>query len=330
MKKNLNKTMAMAMALTIVGSTAAYAATTTKMEKLEKAQEVTAEKQEAEEKSTETAEKETAIAATVSVSYITQSGKVMGVEDTEDGNKVVTIENKDGGLRFVVAPTTVIVDSVSKDVITVDKLTKDMQVSVVYDANSPVGMSMPPYLGNVAAVVANADKGNVSVGVFNDELVNEAEKLQLNVEKETKVLTTLGTKSILGAEDIKGKHAVVFYGATTKSIPAQTTPDLVLLLEQQDVQPVEEVKDAKVVAEPEAKEVKSVALREGAVAKGYTVTWKGKTEPVVLEKDGKVSKITLGSKDYVIEEDMVLTASMAAELKDGVLYVSSEVMDNLK
>lgn len=329
MKKNLNKTMAMAMALTMVGSTAAYAATTTKMEKLEKAQEVTAEKQEAEEKTTETAEKETAAEATVS--YITQSGKVLEVEDTEDGNKVVTIENKDGGLRFVVAPTTVIVDRVSKDVITVDKLTKDMQVSVVYDATSPMGMSMPPYLGNVAAVVANADKGNVSVGVFNDELVNEAEKLQLNVAKETKVLTTLGTKSILGAEDIKGKHAVVFYDATTKSIPAQTTPDLVLLLEQQEAQPVE-TQEVKAVTEPEpeAKVATSVALREGAVAKGYTVTWKGKAEPVVLEKDGKVSKITLGSKDYVIEEDMVLTASMAAELKDGVLYVSSEVMDNLK
>ncbi len=328
MKKNLNKTMAMAMALTIVGSTAAYAATTTKAEKLEKAQEVTEEKQE--EKTTETAEKETE--ATMAVSYITEVGKVVEVEDTEDGNKVVTIENKDGGLRFVVAPTTVIVDRVSKGVITVDKLTKDMQVSVVYDASSPVGMSMPPYLGNVGAVIANADKGNVSVGTFNDELVNEKEKLQLNVAKETKVLTTLGTKSILGAEDIKGKNAVVFYDATTKSIPAQTTPDLVLLLEQQDVQQME-MEDVNVAEEPQAKEVKevkSVALRESAVAKGYTVTWKGKTEPVVLEKDGKVSKITLGSKDYVIEDDMVLTASMAAELKDGVLYVSSEVMDNLK
>lgn len=314
----------MALALTMVGGTAAYAATATKAEKLEPAKEVTAEKENTEK--TENVE-----ATEVAAGYITNTGKVVAIEDTEDGNKVVTIENENGGLRFVVAPTTMIVDRVTNDVITVDKLTKDMQVSVVYDANSPMGMSLPPYLGNVAAVVANPEKGNVSVGLFNDELVNEKDKLQLNVAKETKVLTTLGTRNILGADDIKGKNAVVFYDATTKSIPAQTTPSLVLLLEEKEAVVEETTEETEATAETKAAtEAKSVALRDGAVAKGYKVTWKSKTEPVVLEKDGKISKITVGSTEYVVEGDMVMTASIAAELKDGVLYVSSEVMDNLK
>ncbi len=317
MKKNMNKTIAMALALTVVGSTAAYAAAGT-----EKAETNATTNQEVSVEQTENAQ------AKVETGYITNTGKVTEIENTEDGNKVVTIENENGGLRFVVSATTMIVDRATNEVITADKLTKDMQVSVVYDAMSPMGMSLPPYLGNVAAVVANADKGNVCVGMFNDELVNEKEKLQLNVEKETKVLTTLGTKMILGAEDIKSKNAVVFYDATTRSIPAQTSPSLVLLLEQQETV-AEEVTEEAAVAKVQT-EAKSVVLRDAAVAKGYKVTWKSKTEPVVLEKDGQISEITIGSATYVVEGDMAMTASIPAQLKDGVLYVSSEVIDNLK
>lgn len=313
MKKNMNKTIAMALALTVVGSTAAYAAAGT-----EKAETNATTNQEVSVEQTENAQAE------VETGYITNTGKVTEIENTEDGNKVVTIENQNGGLRFVVSATTMIVDRVTNEVITADKLTKDMQVSVVYDAMSPMGMSLPPYLGNVTAVVANADKGNVCVGMFNNELVNEKEKLQLNVEKETKVLTTLGTKMILGAEDIKGKNAVVFYDATTRSIPAQTSPSLVLLLEEKEAV-VEEAQVAKVKTE-----AKSVVLRDAAMAKGYKVIWKGKAEPVVLEKDGQISEITIGSATYVLEGDMAMKASMPAQLKDGVLYVSSEVIDNLK
>ena len=317
MKKNMNKTIAMALALTVVGSTAAYAAAGT-----EKAETNATTNQEVSVEQTENAQAE------VETGYITNTGKVTEIENTEDGNKVVTIENQNGGLRFVVSATTMIVDRVTNEVITADKLTKDMQVSVVYDAMSPMGMSLPPYLGNVTAVVANADKGNVCVGMFNNELVNEKEKLQLNVEKETKVLTTLGTKMILGAEDIKGKNAVVFYDATTRSIPAQTSPSLVLLLEEKEAV-VEEAPAEAQVAKVKT-EAKSVVLRDAAMAKGYKVIWKGKAEPVVLEKDGQISEITIGSATYVLEGDMAMKASMPAQLKDGVLYVSSEVIDNLK
>ena len=58
--------------------------------------------------------------------------------------------------------------------------------------------------------------------------------LQLNISEKTTILTTLGTKSILSADDVKGKDAVVFYDITTRSIPAQTTPSLVLLLEERE------------------------------------------------------------------------------------------------
>lgn len=311
MKKNLNKVLALTLAFTVVGSTAAYAEVM-KGETTATPVSISAEADDQAEAS----------------AYISNTGKITEVADTEDGNKVFTMDNENGGLRFVVAPTTTIVDRETGSVITADKLTEGMEVAVIYSAMAPMGMSMPPYMGQVTAVVANADKGSISVGHFNDDLLNEKDLLQLNISEDTTILTTLGTKSILSADDVKGKDAVVFYDITTRSIPAQTNPSLVLLLEEREAatEDTEEVAvDTKSVEAPEM-----VALRDAAEAKGYSVKWQGKTAPVVLEKDGMTAQITLGSTTYVVEGDMAMTSSAAAELTDGVLYVSADVVENLK
>ncbi|CDC29369.1 MAG: copper amine oxidase N-terminal domain-containing protein [Anaerotignum sp.] len=307
MKKNLNKVLALTLAFTVVGSTAAYA-----------------EVMKGETTATPVPISADADAQAEASAYISNTGKITEVADTEDGNKVFTMDNENGGLRFVVAPTTTIVDRETGSVITADKLTEGMEVAVIYGANAPMGMSIPPYMGQVTTVVANADKGSISVGHFNDDLLNEKDLLQLNISEKTTILTTLGTKSILSADDVKGKDAVVFYDITTRSIPAQTTPSLVLLLEEREA--VTEVAvDTKSIEAPEM-----VALRDAAEAKGYSVKWQGKTAPVVLEKDGMTAQITLGSTTYVVEGDMAMTSAAAAELTDGVLYVSADVVENLK
>ena len=275
MKKNLNKVLALTLAFTVVGSTAAYA-----------------EVMKGETTATPVPISADADAQAEASAYISNTGKITEIADTEDGNKVFTMDNENGGLRFVVAPTTTIVDRETGSVITADKLTEGMEVAVIYGANAPMGMSMPPYMGQVTTVVANADKGSISVGHFNDDLLNEKDLLQLNI--------------------------------TTRSIPAQTTPSLVLLLEEREA--VTEVAvDTKSVEAPEM-----VALRDAAEAKGYSVKWQGKTAPVVLEKDGMTAQITLGSTTYVLEGDMAMTSAAAAELTDGVLYVSADVVENLK
>lgn len=311
MKKNLNKVLALALAFTVVGSTAAYAevmkgdaAATTAPISAEATDEVAAP------------------------DYIKNTGKIISIENAEDGNKIITMDNENGGLRFVVAPTTIIADRATDSIITADKLTEGMEVAVIYGANAPMGMSMPPYMGNVTAVVANADKGSISVGLFNDDLVNEADLLQLNIAESTNILTTLGTRNILSADDIKGKNAVVFYDVTTRSIPAQTTPSFVLLLEEKEA--VTEAQEEAAVDTKSVEAPEMVALRDAAEAKGYSVKWQGKTAPIVLEKDGLTSQITLGSATYMVEGDMIMTAAAAAELTDGVLYVSADVVANLK
>lgn len=318
MKKNMRKWIAMSMAFAVMSSTVAFAAQTT-------TEPVTATE------ATETTETTDAQPA-ATAGYISTTGKVTEVSKEENGNIVVTIDNENGGLRFVVAPTTVLVDRATNAQVAADQLKKDMTVSVVYLENAPMGMSMPPYLGQVSAVVTNADKGNVAVGLFNDELINEAAKLQLNIADKTPILTTLGTKSILGADDVKGKNAVVFYDITTRSIPAQTTPSMILLLEEAgeaETQPAETEIDTAV----ESKEVKApemVSLRDAAEKKGYSVVWQGKDKPVLVSKEDVKAEINLGSASYTVDGKTTLTAQAEAALKDGVLCVSADVIANLK
>ena len=63
----------------------------------------------------------------------------------------------------------------------------------------------------------------MSIFKNNKEEENRVAASEPHVEQESEVLS---------AEDVKNQDALVFYDITTRSIPAQTTPSLVLLLTQ--------------------------------------------------------------------------------------------------
>lgn len=288
MKKNLTKIMALGMVMTVMAGTTAFANETMLIS----------------ENPTEKVKVEA-----VSM-YQTQEGTVASIEASEtEGVSIVTIDNEMGGLRFAVASNTIIIDRQDGFYMTADQLEEGMAVSVVYDMNSPMGMSMPPFLGNVTAVVANADFGSMVVGKFNENLTDWANKLQLNIDNETTPIANMqGSRIRLSAEDVKGQDALVFYDFTTRSIPAQTTPSFVLILGEQEAPAT------------------CVPLRETAEANGFEVKWQGKAKPILLEKDGVSIKVMIGDDAYVVNGE-AKDATIKSELKDGVMFVSSEIFE---
>lgn len=298
MKKNLTKVMAMGMVLTMLGGMTAFA-------------------NEAAAKEGEfTAALEDVIAEAQAAQFLTQGGRISSVDASEtEGVSIVTIENEQGGLRFAVAADTLIFNRADGAALTAADLTEGMEVSVVYDMNSPMGMSLPPYLGDVAVVVANADAGSFAVGHFDAELTDMNLRLQLNIdEKTTQIKNLEGAKIRLGAEDIQNQDALVFYDTTTRSIPAQTTPSFVLLLTKAEI--AEDI--------TEVPQVEMVALRDAAEAKGYSVTWQGKDRHILLEKEDSAMEIILGSDKYIVDGEEK-QAAMASELLDGVTFVCSDI-----
>lgn len=302
MKQNLTKVMAMGMVLAMLGTATAFA------EEAAKAPETALD---------------TMMEEAQGSAFISRSGKVVSVSGAEEnGLREVEIDNEQGGLRFVLGAETVIVNRADGSYLTAADLTEGMEVAVIYAENSPMGMSIPPYLGSVTAVIANADTGFYTVGHFDDTWTDMKNLLTLNISEETSIQNLKGAKIRLSAEDVKNQDALVFYDATTRSIPAQTNPSFVLLLTAEEV-PAAEVEEEQEDMKPE--ETIMVPLRATAEKMGYTVTWQGKEKPVLLEKDDTSMQVTIGQNDYVVEDDMVKAAARAPYLEDGVLYVSSEL-----
>ncbi len=302
MKKNLTKVMTLGMVMTVMAGTTAFANETMNIAETPAVNELETKVDKMKAEASQ---------------FLTQAGTVEFI-DVVDGVSIVQIANEMGGLRFALAADTIIVNRENGAYMMADELKEGMAVTVVYDMNSPMGMSMPPYLGQVAAVVANSDAGTVAVGKFGEDLVDWTQNLQLNIDDTTSIQNMQGARIRLFADDVKGKDALVFYGMATRSLPAMTTPSFILILETEEAPAAEET-GVRAVNTAEA-----VALRDTAEELGFTVKWQGKAMPVLVEKEGVSIEVTIGADDYTVN-GVAKEASMNAELKDGVMFVSNEI-----
>lgn len=132
---------------------------------------------------------------------------------------LVTVEDFDGNIvNFVVSPDTYVVDMIT--------LYEGLEVIFFYDGSLPVPLIYPPRYQ--AAIVTERVEGvNVVAGYFNFILLNQEASLRLNIGPDTQVVTK-NNQTFLG--NPANKNLIVFYGATTRSIPAQTTPDRIIVM----------------------------------------------------------------------------------------------------
>lgn len=99
-------------------------------------------------------------------------------------------------------------------------------VTGFYDLNAPMILIYPPQYPIVALAVNPGDT-NLFVGEFGSDLVDATETLMLVITEDTRVETPDGQPF---AESLTGHTLAVAYGASTRSIPAQTRPQRVVVL----------------------------------------------------------------------------------------------------
>ena len=133
--------------------------------------------------------------------------------------KLMTVEDGYGStVNFVVSPSTYFVDPVMVRI--GDKVTG------FYDANAPVPLIFPPQF---QAIVMTLDMPfrNVKVDYFNSQLVSSDNNLRLNLSPYTHIV--LENEQAFSSTPAN-RNLIVVYGATTKSIPAQTTPYKIIVM----------------------------------------------------------------------------------------------------
>lgn len=246
------------------------------------------------------------------------------VEDVRVGKDITYYTVKDGEQTNILEITkdTLVYDNTGKKV----ELKEGDQVVAYTFANKPQKYIYPPQFNPEIIIVDSKEVGFVEVDYFFDDLTNTYDILKLNIGKETELVNAKGKK--VTSKDLVEKHLAVFYTASTKSIPAQTTPSKVIVLDDNSeisLSPIDEeintiiATDYYMVAE-----TTMVPLRSIAKKLGFQVESKGKT--VILTKGNESYTITRGEKAFGYNKSL-RTLSVAPSLKDTKTYVPVEFIE---
>ena len=230
-------------------------------------------------------------------------------------------------------------ESIADFVLTKDTvLADDVQIEIGktitgwYDARKPMILIYPPQY-NVELVTMPSEGTTQKVDYFDETLTSADGMLKLNLQQENsqKLLDSEGKPY---TESLSGKHLLVNYKFSTRSIPAQTVPESIYVIEDQKwLTPAGEIPvtgeytllvNGKVVhALPSfVKEDKTVMvpLRAAAEALGYEVTWLEESQTVMV---GKAS-LVIGKDAYAFAKMAPQSLGAAPELREGRTFVPME------
>lgn len=153
-------------------------------------------------------------------------GMIVEMVPTRSGNRrtdgctiFTTIEDVDGNtVNFIITPSAYVVDFVT--------LSVGMMCTFWYRTDVPVPLIYPPQY-NAVVVAEDRNDRMIDVGFYNNFLLNEEQTLQLNLDGSVKLRTT-NNQYYQG--NPANHNLVVIYHTSTRSIPAQTTPERVVVL----------------------------------------------------------------------------------------------------
>ena len=153
-------------------------------------------------------------------SFIPVSGTVLSIR-RQTGDccwQMMSLQTENGPVNFVLSPQTLVLDSV--------RIRPGMRVAACYDADLPVPLIFPPqYQAQIVAVIRPDEQ--VFIGYFNRDLTSANQELRLNLARSTAITTANGQSF----DCSPANHSLfVFYSATTRSIPPQTTPRRIVVL----------------------------------------------------------------------------------------------------
>lgn len=260
--------------------------------------------------------------------YISFEGEVTEIADGR-----ITVKENDNIIMFNL--NTMIIATKDGEAFKAEDIKVGDKITAVYSSHTPMALSYPGQMTPMMIIVHNSDD-NIKIDKFDKELVSSDGTLKLVVDDNTK-LEHYKTKQIVTEKDLLNKNLLVIYGATTRSIPAQTLASdvvKVIILPEVETNRNGETTGPNSNSNVDNKGNKATAHSKVAIAKeaknlGYKVNWNPKTKIVILTKDQDVIEIYVGTTRYRIN-GMEKTASTPANLEKGSTYVSDEILDYLK
>lgn len=260
--------------------------------------------------------------------FMSYVGKISEFTD-QDGNISILVdslnEEDEYGMVFHISDSVSIWSRESEKMVKTEDLKDGMEIQVFFNQNTPTTLSLPPQLAPDVIVIRDTeDYGPLFMGEFDKDLVSLNKALALTIGEDTVVISEKGES--LSKESIAGNAALIFYGMSTKSIPAQTTPSkVVVFAEKEDnVEDVDQEGEEDEVGVEEVTEM--ISLRDIATKLGYKVQWNNEEKTAEITKQNQTIVVKLGSADYTLNKSLGKFFK-APELKNDTLYVSAAVLD---
>lgn len=221
--------------------------------------------------------------------FLNFEGKIKSAEIKENEIQLL-VEGEDDELIFHISEDILVLDMKDTRENKRMHLEEGALVRVVYGKETPMTASLPGQLTPDVVVVLNGEEGageTVTVDRFDEELLSSDKFLKLNLPEEE-------------ADIYRGKVLAVYYDVVTMSIPAQTTPNKIIV--------VAEVKNLdKIIIDGEEIELNMhynnegtlmIPAREVLEKLGYEIKWDGRENPIEIMKGAQWTSVKLGENSY--------------------------------
>lgn len=253
--------------------------------------------------------------------YYSFTGTVKEIQEQENGYIRVFIVDEEGlEANFMLSEDTFYLDDV--------KITVGKEITGYYEAGRPMILIYPPqYTIDIVSPVY--EDIFVKVDKFDSNLLSKDGMLKLNISETTEILwennVTMNWFAKPSIEDLEhalsNRKLIVFYDVTTRSIPPQTSPKKVLVLSEQEIDPILIMVDGTLVEAPEAyineDNIVMVPIRAISELLGYEVTWNNDERSVSIGSD---IYLKIGENKYTFSESQV-ELETAPIIKNDYTYV---------
>lgn len=262
-----------------------------------------------------------------SAAFIQINGKISSIDSSSGDSKRYFNDSETNPFHFSVNNSTIILDQKGNVV----DLKQGDNVTLFVLADQPMIMIYPPIYSPAVVIVGDEAASNfVKVAQFDKNFVSEDNQLKLNISEDTVIVNAKGER--VSKDEVTKQNAIVFYGPTTKSIPAQTSPSKIIVfpkLEDDYVEekPTPEKPETIDTTKLEAligkdfytvKGKKMVPLRYVAEGLGYYVQG---IDGSILIKGASTYTIKRGEKTYSYNKSLRQFEVAPALLEYGKTYV---------
>ncbi|MBZ2175147.1 copper amine oxidase N-terminal domain-containing protein [Schnuerera sp. xch1] len=234
-------------------------------------------------------------------------------------------------MMFFISHDATLVSDETMNLVSKDTLKKGMDVTLYYHKSTPILESYPARLGcDVLVVRESEEPTNVEVYRFDEDLLSTDNILKISPDDKTVIVDTEGNS--LDIEDIKNRNAIVFYNIATLSLPAQTVPKKIIVLDEDELKTMDKViiNGAEIDLDNSIykieDEVVMVPLRQIAETLGYKVLWNEEERSVELTKGAHWFLVKIGEDDYNYARKKVQLGT-APELTDSKTFVPLDFVE---